>query len=105
MELAYKNAMGVIGILFESGEWPELKEKMHDEQVVLVLNAFVTACLELKKADQAFADYSGDFFEGKWDEMITPEYWIEFRRLKTELEKATKVQEDAYDELMDLIEN
>jgi hypothetical protein len=101
---AYQNAMGVIGILFESGEWPELKEKMHDEQVVLVLNAFVTACLELEKADKAFADHSRDFFDGKWDEMITPEYWIEFRRLKTDLEKATKVQEGAYDELMDLIE-
>lgn len=103
MDLAYNNAMGVIGILFESGEWPELKEKMDDQQVVLVLNAFVTACLELEKADKAFADHSRDFFDCKWDE-ITPEYWIEFDRLKEELEKATKIQEDAYDELVDLIE-
>jgi len=103
MDLAYNNAMGVIGILFESGEWPELKEKMNDE-VVIVLNAFVAACLELEKADKAFADHSRDFFDGKWDETITPEYWIEFRRLKTEMEKATKIQGDAYDELMDLIE-
>ena len=103
MDLVYKNAMDVIGILFENGEWPELKDKLHIEQVVNVLNTFVTACLELKKADEAFAICSGDFFDGKWDE-IDLNYWIEFRRLKQEFEKATNVQEDAYGELMDLIE-
>jgi hypothetical protein len=100
----YSNAMSVIGILFENGEWPELKAKMSDERVVAVLNAFVTACLELKKADEEFAICSGDFFTGAWDE-IELNYWIEFRRLKQALDKATKVQEDAYAELLDLIES
>ncbi len=103
MDTVYKSAMDVIGILFESGEWPELKEKLHDKRVVVKLNVFVTSCLDLKKSDASFASYGASFFEGKWDE-ITPEYWIEFRRLKTEMEKATKVQEEAYEELMDLIE-
>jgi hypothetical protein len=98
----YSNAMSVIGRLFENGEWPELKDKLDDERVVGVLNAFVTGCLELKKADEAFANHSGEFFDCTWDE-IEVTYWIEFRRLKQELEKASKVQEEAYTELTDLL--
>lgn len=86
--MGYTNAMSVIGILFENGEWPELKSKLHDERVVVALNAFVTACLELKKADEVFATCSGDFFNGEWDE-IESSYWVEFRKLKQELDKAT----------------
>ena len=88
--------MGVIGHLFESGEWPELKEKMHDYVVVTLLNVFVKAYLELKKAAEAFATYSGNY--SKWDGLEV-DYWNEFRRLKSESEKATRIKAEAWGDL------
>lgn len=90
----YRNAMSVIGILFENGEWPELKDNMHDEQVVLKLNAFVAACTAV------FSDF------GNWSDesVFTPDYWLQFRRLKLEFENAEENQIDAYNDLSDLLE-
>jgi hypothetical protein len=106
MDLVYTNAMSVIGILFENGEWPELKEKMDDERVVLALNAFVTACLELKKADDAFApcaDIFSDFSNWSDEKVFTPEYWVQYRRLKLEFENAEVSQHDTYNDLLELL--
>ena len=103
----YRNAMSVIGILFENGEWPELKDNMHDEQVVLKLNAFVAACLELKKADEALAPCTtvfSDFVNWSDESVFTPDYWLQFRRLKLEFENAEENQIDAYNDLSDLLE-
>ena len=86
MDLAYNN----VGHLFE--ELPEL----NGMQDTVMLNAFVKAYLELKKAEEAFATYSGNY--GKWDGLEV-DYWTEFRRLKSESEKASRIKAEAWGEL------
>ena len=110
MELAYKLAYNdAICVIFENV--PELKnhpEKLQEEDVQVVFKDFVKACMKLKEADEAFAPCAEVFAEfGNWSEAekFTPEYWVEFRRLKLEFENAEQKQNDLYHALLDLIEN
>lgn len=88
--MEYTDAMKVLGPLYENGEWPELKEKIGNEEVRIALRGLIDAYLEMTVAYEAYSEVAYN----------NPIY----RRLKSELEKATEELSLAHDELMNLLE-
>jgi len=95
--------------LLEMEEWPELKGKLQGEnaeQVAVALKMFKAACLKAIPAEIAYAKVEESFTNWVEDYMHRNTYdWETFHRLKRELNHAIMKENEAYTELMELIES